>query len=162
MHDRWVRKCVTMGILESLKIPFLLWVSFFIILLLENKLFVQLHKERREYHTCSEGHGRVHHTVTCHTWFPRTLMSPLVLKWSVSPEKYWFSLRNRTSVLELPLYTKQYCFASAEVMIWFFETSDVQIEVSRSLESVLIVFWLSSSHLWTSFSITNCKSECGH
>lgn len=87
---------------------------------------------------CSEGHGRVHHTVTCHTWFPRMFLSPLPLKWSVSLEKNWFTLRNWISVLELPLQTKQYCFASARVMIWFFETSNVQIEILKN--QFLIIF----------------------
>lgn len=45
-------------------------------------------------------------------------------------------------------------------MIQFLETSDVQIEMSRSLEPVSdYVFWLSSCPLWTSVSITSCKRE---
>lgn len=33
------------------------------------------HRVGNSTHKYSEGHGRVHHTVTCHTWFPRMLVS---------------------------------------------------------------------------------------
>lgn len=85
IYNKWWRKLFAVGILEPSKIPFLLWVSFFIILLVKKMLSVQC--ESRE-----------HAQMLPHS-IPEMFLSALLLAWSGS----WKELRNWTCLLEFLL-----------------------------------------------------------